>query len=250
VTGSGVWDDMPVFPWSAPGDVPPAGDPAFDALLAGDPLPDRAARGLRPAAEVIAALNEAPVTGELAALASALAVFRGEAGQAGGPARSRARRHPLPGSRLSAKLAAAATAAAVTLSGAAAAAYAGALPAPVQKLAHDALGAPPARPPAHPAHPVTPVGPKTAAGHSAYGLCAAYEHLKAHGSARQKAVALRSLASAAGGTANVTAYCAAAAHPGTTATGKPAGHHPTGKPTGKPAGHPAGKSAGKSADTP
>ena len=53
---------------------------------------------------------------------------------------------------LSAKLAAAAAAAAVTLGGAAAAAYAGKLPAPVQKIAHDTIGAPktPGAPAAHP----------------------------------------------------------------------------------------------------
>ena len=64
----------------------------------------------------------------------------------------------------------------------------------------------------------------------------------------------------AGGAANVTAYCAAVAHPGTTTSGasasnsrgKSASHphgksttHPTGKPTkhptGKPSNHPAGK---------
>jgi hypothetical protein len=222
------------------------GDPAFDALLSGDPPPDGAATGLRRASEVIAALNEAPVSSELAALPSALAVFRSEIGRPGQPARSRRRRHARLGSRVSAKLAAAATAAAVTLGGAAAAAYAGVLPASVQELAHHTLGAPPAHPPAHPAHPVTPAG-RRAAGHAGYGLCTAYAHLKAHGSARQQAVAFRNLATAAGGAANVTAYCAAAAHPGKAPPGKPDGH-PTGKParhrTGKPARHPAGKPPG------
>ena len=58
-------------------------------------------------------------------------------------------------SLLSAKLAAARLAAAVTLGGAAAAAYAGKLPAPVQKFAHDTIGAP-RTPGAQPAHPATP----------------------------------------------------------------------------------------------
>ena len=237
---------MPIFPWPAQGDVPPVGDPAFDALLSGDPAPDGAATGLRRAAEVIAALNDAPVTSELAALPGALAVFRSEIGRPGQPARSRRKRHAWVGSRVSAKLAAAATAAAVTLGGAVAAAYAGVLPASVQELAHDTLGAPPAHPPAHPAHPVTPAGP-TAAGRTRYGLCTAYAHLKAHGSARQKAVAFRNLATAAGGAANVTAYCAAVAHPGETPPGKPAGHpagEPARNPAGKPARHPAGRPPG------
>jgi hypothetical protein len=247
VTGGGASDgDMPIISWPAQGDVPPVGDPALDALLSGDPPPDGAATGLRRAAEVLAALNDAPLTSELAAWPGALAVFRSEIGRPGQPAPARRRRHAWPGSRVSAKLAAAATAAAVTFGGAVAAAYAGVLPASVQQLAHDTLGAPPAHPPAHPAHTVTPAGPRVA-GHSGYGLCAAYAHLKAHGSARQKAVAFRNLATAAGGAANVTAYCAAVAHPGETPPGKPASHatgKPARHPAGKPARHPAGKPPG------
>ena len=71
-------------------------------------------------------------------------------------------------SLLSAKLAAAAAAAAITLGSAAAAAYAGKLPAPVQKLAHDTIGAP-KTPGAHPAHSAAPQ-PTVLPGHSAYGL--------------------------------------------------------------------------------
>jgi len=212
---------MPVFSWSPPGDVTAVGDPAFGGLLEGNLLPQDAAGGLRTAAEVIAGLTGAPAISELAGEARALAVFRGAAGMSAEPARSRHRRHPLLTSLLSAKLAAAIAVAAVTLGGgAAAAAYTGALPASMQKLAHDTIGAPAARP----APSGSPVGPD-ATGHAAFGLCTAFAHLKAHGSARQKAVAFRNLATAAGGAANVTAFCAGVAHPGTT----PAGH-PTGKP--------------------
>ncbi len=151
-------------------------------------------------------------------------------------------------SLLSVKLAAAA---AVAVGATATAAYAGALPASMQNLAHDTIGAPPAHSGASPASSATPVGPD-ASGHAAYGLCTAYAHLKANGSASQKAVAFRNLATAAGGAANVTAYCAGVAHPGATPSGKPASH-PTGKPatvpsqapashpTSKPASHPTGK---------
>jgi len=262
MTGRGVSDDdMPVFMWSARGDVPPVGDPAFDALLAGDLLAQDAAEGLRPVAEAIAALTGAPAASELAAGANALAVFRGAAGMSAEPARSRRRRRPLLTSLISAKLAAIAAAAAVSLGGAAAAAYAGALPAPAQRLAHDTIGAPAARPDTHPA---TPVGPDPA-GHAAYGLCTAFADLKAHGSAAQKAVAFRNLAAAAGGAAKVTAYCAGIAHPGATPSGQPASHagdkptsHPGGKatshPTGQPTSHPGGKATshptGKPTDTP
>ena len=47
---------MPIFPWPARGDVPPAGDPTYDALLTGSLLPEDAAEGLRPVAEAFAAL--------------------------------------------------------------------------------------------------------------------------------------------------------------------------------------------------
>jgi hypothetical protein len=243
MTGGGVPDDdMPIFLWSARGDVPPVGDPAFDALLAGNLLPGDTSEGLRPVAEAIAALNAAPVASELAAEARARTAFSA-AGRSGEPARSRRRRHPLLTSLLSAKLAAAA--AVTLLGGTAAAAYAGALPAPAQKLAHDTLGAPSAHPATQPARPAAPVGPD-ATGHAAYGLCTAYAHLKAHGSAAQKAVAFRNLATAAGGAANVTAYCATAPHPGTTPSAKPA-THPAGKPATLPAQdphtHPTGKPA-------
>jgi hypothetical protein len=258
MTGGGVSDDdMPIFPWSSRGEVPPVGDPAFDALLAGNLLPEDTAGGLRPVAEAIAALNAAPAASELAAEASALTVFSA-AGRSGEPTRSRRRRRPLLTSLLSAKLAAAA---AVSLGGAAAAAYTGALPAPVQKFAHDTLGAPLAHPGVPSTRPAAPAGPD-ATGHAAYGLCTAYAHLEAHGSAGQKAVAFRNLAAAAGGAANVTAYCAKVARPGTTSAGEPAAHrtgkpatHPTGKPatgrtgepaahhTGEPAAHPTGEPA-------
>jgi hypothetical protein len=273
MTGRGASDDdMPIFTWSARGDVPTVGDSAFDALLAGNQLAENAAEGLRPVAEAIAALNGAPAISELAGEANALVVFRGAVGMSAEPARSRHRRRPLLTSLISAKLAAIAAASAVTLGSAAAAAYAGALPAPAQRLAHDTIGAPAARSDTRPAHPATPVGPDPA-GHAAYGLCTAYAHVKADGSAEQKAVAFRNLATAAGGAAKVTAYCARVTHPGATPSDQPTSHpggkptsHPTGKqashpghkptshPTGKPTSHPGGKPTshptGKPTDTP
>jgi hypothetical protein len=211
----------------------------LDALLAGNRRPQDAAAALRPLAEAIASLNAAPVSSELAAEPGAWAAYREGFGRPAEPARSRPRRHPLLASLLSAKLAAAA---ALALGGVTAAAYTGVLPAPAQKLFHDAIGAPPAHKTAQPARPSTPAGPD-ASGHEAYGLCTAYAHLKAHGSAQQKAVSFRNLATAAGGTVNVTAYCAKVAHPGKTPPGKPSSHpagKPTGHPSGKPTSHPAG----------
>jgi hypothetical protein len=260
MTGRGVSDgDMPIFPWSARGGVPPVGDPAFDALLTGNLWPDDAAEALRPVAETITALKAAPTASELAAEGRTLAVYRAAVGRSAEPVRTRRRRRRLT-SLLSARLAAAAAAGAVAVGGATAAAYAGALPAPVPKFAPATIGAPAA----HHAAAATPVGPR-ASGKAGYGLCTAYAHLKADGTARQKAVAFRNLATAAGGAAKVTAYCAAVAHPGADASGESAGHstgrpagHPAGKPTdhrvGRPADHPTGKPAdhpaGKPTSTP
>jgi hypothetical protein len=259
VTGRGVpHGDMPIFPWPGRGGVPPVGDPVFDALLTGNLLPDEAPAGLRPVAEAIAALNEAPASSEMAAEASALAVYSRTVRRPAEPIRPRRTGRPSRTPRLRARLAAAAAVAAagaVTLGGAAAAAYAGALPASVQKLAHDFIGAPAV----HQHAPATPVEPQATA-KDGYGLCNAYARLKEHGDARQKTAAFHDLATAAGGAANVTAYCATVAHPGATTSGesasdphgKSAGHphgkpatHPTGKPTnhptGKPTMHPTGK---------
>ena len=243
MTGDGACGgDMPAFPSPAHGEIPPVGDPAYDALLARAlPAGDTPA-GLRLVAEGFAALRAAPADSALSAEASALAAFRGAAGRPAEPARPRRRRHPMPASLLSAKLAAAAAAAALTLGGAAAAAYAGKLPAPVQKFAHDTIGAP-RTPGAQPAPPATPQ-PTVLPGHSGYGLCTAYAHLKPHGSAARKATAFRQLAAAAGGAARVSAYCATVAHPGNPTPAATSGH-PTGKPTTHPSPahptHPAGK---------
>ncbi len=145
-------------------------------------------------------------------------------------------------SLLSAKAAAAAVAATATIGGLATAAYAGALPAPAQQFAHDAIGAPSPNASSHPSAQSTPVGPD-ATGPAAFGLCTAYDHAKAHGTASQQAVAFRNLAAAAGGAANVDAYCATVAHPGTSPSGAPSSH-PSGPPashaSGPPTSHPSG----------
>jgi hypothetical protein len=123
-------------------------DADLAALLAGktDVPP-----GLRPAADVLAALSAGPSPRELAGEARALAEFRR---RAGAPA-PRHRAHGTAGlsSRLSAKVAAGAAAAAVVLGGAATAAFADVLPAPIQRLAHVVIGAPdaPSAPPPGPA---------------------------------------------------------------------------------------------------
>ncbi len=91
-------------------------------------------------ADVLAALTAEPTGMELAGEAGALAEFRRPAG-AQVPAQ-RARRGTGLRSRLGVKVGASVTAVAVVLGGGAVAAFADVLPAPIQRLAHEAIGAP------------------------------------------------------------------------------------------------------------
>jgi hypothetical protein len=150
-------------------------------------------------------------------------------------------------SLLTAKAAAAAIAAAAALGGVATAAFTGTLPSPAQQFAHSMIGAPSPEPSHRPGTPqATPartnaVGPD-ATGPAAFGLCTAYAHAKAHGTAPQKAVAFRNLAAAAGGAAKIAGYCATVPHPGSSQSGQAsAPSHPSGRPTSAPA-HPSGQS--------
>jgi hypothetical protein len=264
MSGWGVSDaDMPNIPGSQRADVPELPDGALDALLTGDPGTDEAYAGLQPAAALLAALNAAPQDGELAGHARALAEFRRRGGMPVHARRSARRRSRLLTALLTAKAAAAAATAAVALGGVAAAAYTGTLPAPAQQFAHSMIGAPTPQPSHRPSTPqpghrpgtpqATPartsaVGPD-ATGPAAFGLCTAYAHAKAHGTASQKATAFRNLAAAAGGAAKIAAYCATVPHPGnsqasqsapTHPAGRPASH-PTGKPSSRPSPHPTGR---------
>jgi hypothetical protein len=129
---------MPNIPQSPLQDGPAVTDADLVALLAGE---RDVAPGLQPVADVLAALSAGPSLGELAGEASALAEFRR---RAGGPAPRRHARRSTAGltSRLSVKAAAGAAAATLILGGAATAAFANMLPAPIQRLAHDVIGAP------------------------------------------------------------------------------------------------------------
>src|SRR5260370_387979 len=162
---------------------PPVGDAALDALLARDGGPGETAAPLRPVADVLAALRAAPGRGELTGLDPVLAEFRGAGGAPAGWHRSRPRRPALRRALLSVKVAAAVAAA--VLGGGVAAAYAGVLPAALQLIAHHAIAAPAASaaPGPHQARRAgVPVGPDPA-GPAAHGLCPAYAHAPAQGSA-------------------------------------------------------------------
>jgi hypothetical protein len=129
---------MPNFPQPQRQDEPVVTDADLAALLAGttDVLP-----GLRPVADVLAALTAEPSGMELAGENRALAEFRR---RAAAPVPAHRARRGTTGltSRLGVKVGASVTAAAVVLGGGAAAAFADVLPAPIQRLAHEAIGAP------------------------------------------------------------------------------------------------------------
>jgi len=196
---------MPNFRWLGRQDA--FEDAALAALLSGPEVPEDLASGLQPVADVLAALRARPAGDELAGEALAMAEFRERVG-ASHPARAtRPRRRPaLLTSLMSAKVAVAAAAVAITIGGVATAAYAGALPGPAQSIAHDVIGAPAghnhssaSRPSAH-----RPDG---------HLLCYAYAYAKAHGTAAQQAAIYKKLVKAAGGASKVAAYCAAARRP-------------------------------------
>jgi hypothetical protein len=129
---------MPNIPQSPLQDGPAVTDADLVALLAGkwDVAP-----GLQPVADVLAALSAEPSPGELSGEARALAEFRRRIG-APVPRRHAHRSSAGLTSRLSAKAAAGAAAATLVLGGAATAAFANMLPAPIQRFAHDVIGAP------------------------------------------------------------------------------------------------------------
>jgi hypothetical protein len=229
---------MSSYPRSPHRDIPPIGDAAVEALLAGSLLPADADAELRPLAETIAALRLAPAGHELAGEPTARAAYRGGFGRAARSSRTHRPRSRVVSFILSAKLAVAAAVAAGALTSAA---YADVLPAPVQSLAHRTLGAPSPHP-APPGQPETPARPAPAAPHAS-GLCNAWAHAEAAGQGREEAVAFRILVAAAGGAARVTAYCAAP-HPGTPPPSRRASH-PKGKPSTSPSPTAAGHATGK-----
>ena len=219
------------------------GDASLAALLVGRELPPGSAPVLRPLAEALAELRGQPATDELEGETETLAAFRSQFGAPRIAHREPARTPPRRRRLLLVK-AAAVAATLLSLGGIATAAYARALPAPVQRLAHNIIGAPP--PDTRPAFTPSSARPATT-GNPAYGLCTAWVHAKAHGNRKQRAAAFDRLAAAAGGAGKVTAYCATAAPPGTSPSLLPQpspAPHGTGRPSGLPAPHGSGKPSG------
>ena len=238
MTDRGVSDyDMPNRTWPPSADVSGIPDAALSGLLAGDTPGADAPASLHRVADALAALRAEPAADEKAGQAAALAEFRSRVGLSPQPFRTRRTRPAVLMPLLRTRAGAAGTAAVIGFGGILAAAYADALPAAAQMVAHNTIGAP--RPAADhqdnpgAGHRGTPVGPD-ATGHPRFGLCTAYLHGKEHGNAAVKSVAFRNLEKAAGGAANVRSYCAGVLHPGASqdhgeppASQKP---HPTGRP--------------------
>ena len=147
---------MPDFLWTARGDIPPAGDAAFEALLAGKLPPEDAADGLRPLADAIAALTMPPVPSEIVAEPGAREAYRADFARPADTLVLPRHRRPALASLIPVRLAAACL---VLLGLLAAAAYSGVLPAPAQQFAHDAFGAPAPRVTTHSVPPASPPGP-------------------------------------------------------------------------------------------
>jgi hypothetical protein len=132
---------MPNFPWQGRQDTSAIEDDALAAMLSGPEVPEDMPTGLQPAADVLAALRARPSGDELAGEAFAMAEFRNRVGVPD-PVRRPRRRPALLTSFMSAKVAVATAAIAITIGGVATAAFAGALPATAQRFAHDVIGAP------------------------------------------------------------------------------------------------------------
>jgi hypothetical protein len=143
VTGGGVsGNDMPSLPWTARQDVSPAEDTPLESLLAGNGLPSGAGAELRPVADALAALGAHPAGDELTGLAAARAEFRRRVAEPVRVRQSHRWRSVGLVSRLGVRVASAAAVVAMGLGGAAAVAYAGALPTSWQQFAHRTIGAP------------------------------------------------------------------------------------------------------------
>jgi len=251
MNGSGVYDgEMPVFPHPRHAGELPVPGVELDRLLGGELPGAPISPEIDALSSVLAAAAAPPAEHELANEAAAVAGFVRE--QNTYRPDTAARRPSMLATLLSTKLAAAAAAGAVTFGGVAAAAYAGALPDPIQDFAHHMVGAPsPDRGGTHhnsnanahatehpnPGSAGQPVGPD-ATGPAKYGLCTAFANEKAENhQVDTNSVAFQAVEKAAGGAENIDAYCADATPPatGSRQTQPPAGpddtdDHPTGPP--------------------
>lgn len=247
--------DMPKLPWTRNLDPSPSDD-GLEALLSGDSPPPDAPAEMRLLADMLGALAAPGTAEEYRGSGLVYTAFREQFGVS-----QRHRRAPrrwgwaVLATALGTKLAAGTAAAAVGIGGVAAA-YAGALPDPVQNVAHTLIGAPhgghghgrghqPATTPTEAdesgsaTKSATPVGPDPT-GPAAFGLCTAYSSAKAAGAPMSPtSVAFENLATAAGGADKIEAFCATVPHPGSGAAHRTTPSHATGRPTAHPDGRPS-----------
>ena len=135
-------DEMPGFFPGLPGGE--HDEPLLDMLLERRPIPPRAPSQLHDLARLLAAAAGPAEPGDLAGEDAARAAFRRLPSPAGAShAAPRSARHRLTAWPARGKLPLAALAVAAAGLGSATAAYAGALPSPIQHFAHEVIGAPP-----------------------------------------------------------------------------------------------------------
>jgi hypothetical protein len=266
----GYGGEMPEFPFPRRARDQSVPGVALDRLLDGDFTTERATPEVEALADLLSAAAGPPSDRELSGQTAATAAFAREwdAGCHQRPATATGRRSMLA-TLLGTKLAAAAAAGAIGFGGLAAAAYAGALPEPIQDFAHQTVGAPAASSDhtdpgsqgtahrngqaskhANTGQSGQPVGPD-ATGAARFGLCTAFAAEKAeNGQVDTRSVAYRALAEAAGGADNIDEFCAGLTSPSENAepSGSASTHapssipsdstHPTGQPSDRPDGSP------------
>ena len=268
----GYGGEMPEFPFPRRAGDPPVPGVTLDRLLDGDFATERTSPDVAALADLLSAAAGPPSDRELAGQTAAIAAFARER-EVGGHRRHApvARRRSMLATILGTKLAAAAAAAAIGFGGLAAAAYAGALPEPIQDFAHQTVGAPSAssdhsdpgsQGSTHSSSEASehantgpsgePVGPD-ATGSASYGLCTAFAEEKAdNGQVDTRSVAYRALVQAAGGADNIDQFCAGmtapreGSSPASVPSSDAASEHATAAPTDAPSQlptpqHPTGK---------
>ncbi len=266
----GYGGEMPEFPFPRRAGDQPVPGVALDRLLDGDLAIERTTPDVEALADLLSAAAGPPCDRELAGQTAAIAAFARERDVGGHRHHAAvARRRSMLTTLLGTKLAAAAAAGAIGFGGLAAAAYAGALPEPIQDFAHQTVGAPSASsdhsdPGSQGSAPMSseasertnaaqsgePVGPD-ATGSASYGLCTAFAEQKAdNGQVDTRSVAYRALVEAAGGADKIDEFCAGVTSPsenaGTAGSASAdadssipsVSSHPTGQPSDLPDGSP------------
>ncbi len=252
---NGYGGEMPEFPYPRPAGERPLPGVELDWLLAGEVPAEPRSPEVDALARLLVAAAAPASERELADETEAIADFV-RLRDAGGQQYPAARRRSMLATFLSTKLATAVAAGALGFGGMAAAAYAGALPEPIQDFAHQTVGAPSAD-----SDQSSPTGQDqanggasesassaqgqgtgpAATGSAKYGLCTAFAEERAEkGKVDTKSPAYQALAQAAGGGDNIDEFCAdvtpfgqgsgqtnAPAAPGST-------DHPTTQPTTAP----------------